>query len=120
MLLEDIEANYASMAELARANNIRVIFSSVLPVNDYTPKAAELFYGREPEKILKLNQWMKDFCATGGCVYLDYFSALADAKGLMKQELALDGLHPNETGYRVMAPLAEKAIAQALGTAPAH
>ncbi len=45
--------------------------------------------------------------------YLDYFSATADANGLLRPELNDDGLHPNARGYAVMAPLAEKAIAQA-------
>jgi lysophospholipase L1-like esterase len=46
-------------------------------------------------------------------VYLDYFSALVDDRGMIKRALSDDGLHPNRTGYKVMAPLAEKAIAQA-------
>jgi lysophospholipase L1-like esterase len=39
---------------------------------------------------------------------------MADARQGMKADLATDGVHPNEAGYRVMAPLAEKAIADAL------
>jgi lysophospholipase L1-like esterase len=117
MRLEDIEANYTSFAELAGANNIRVVFSSVLPVHNYTPRAQNLFAGRPPEKILELNRWMKDYVAANpGCVYLDYFSAMVDDKGLLKRELAEDGLHPNAAGYKIMAPLAEAAIEKALGT----
>src|SRR6202049_4587665 len=59
MRVEDIEANYASMADLARANNIRVVFSSVLPVHNYTPQSQNLFAQRSPEKILALNRWLK-------------------------------------------------------------
>ena len=58
--------------------------------------------------------WLKGYCAAHGCVYLDYFSAMIDEKGLLKKELADDGLHPNPAGYKVMAPLAEAAITQAL------
>lgn len=114
MSLDDIEANYASIAELARSNGIAVVLSSVTPVNNYTPRAASLFFGRSPEKITALNQWMKDYCAKKGCVYLDYYSAMVDDKGLLQRDLAADGLHPNPAGYRIMAPLAEKAIGQAL------
>jgi lysophospholipase L1-like esterase len=114
MRLEDIENNYASMAELARANGIRVVFSSVTPVNNYTPRAELLFVQRPPEKILELNRWIKNYCAQNRCVYLDYFTAMADQKGLLKPDLGIDGLHPNPAGYRVMAPLAESAIEQAL------
>jgi len=118
MLIEDIEANYASMAELARVHEIKVIYSSVLPVHNYTPRSLELFAQRPPEKILELNRWLKNYSASSsnGCFYLDYFSAMVDDKGLLKRELAEDGLHPNAAGYKVMAPLAEAAIEKALGT----
>jgi lysophospholipase L1-like esterase len=111
---EDIEANYASMAELARAHGIRVVFASVLPVHNYTQDAKESFARRPRERILALNTWLKDYCGMNGLVYLDYFSALVDDKGMLKKELADDGLHPNAAGYKIMAPLAEKAIARAL------
>jgi lysophospholipase L1-like esterase len=115
MRLEDIEANYASMAELARANGIRAVFSSVLPVHNYTSQ--NLFAGRPPEKILELNRWMKNYAAAHpDCLYLDYFSAMVDDKGLLKRDLAEDGLHPNAVGYKIMAPLAVAAIEKALGT----
>jgi lysophospholipase L1-like esterase len=119
MRLEDIEANYASMAELARVHEIKVIYSSVLPVHNYTPRAQDLFAQRSPEKILELNRWLKDYCAlsSSGCSCLDYFSAMVDDRGLMKKDLADDGLHPNAAGFKVMAPLAEAAIEKALGTA---
>ena len=111
---EDIEANYASMAELARAHHIQVVFSSVLPVNNYTHDAEESFALRPRERILALNKWLKDYCATNRFVYLDYFSALVDEQGMLKRNLADDGLHPTDTGYKIMAPLAEKAIQKAL------
>src|SRR5690606_23735596 len=69
---------------------------------------------RKPEDILALNRWIAQFCQSRGYVYLDYFSALADDKGMLRAELADDGLHPNAEGYKVMAPLAERAIAEAL------
>jgi lysophospholipase L1-like esterase len=118
MLLEDIEANYSSMADLARANRITVVFSSVLPVHNYTPQSQDLFVQRPLEKILQLNRWLKDYCATNGLIYLDYFNAMVDEKGLLKRDLADDGLHPNKAGYAIMAPLAEKAIGRALASRP--
>jgi len=117
MRLEDIEANYASMAELARANQIRIVFSSVLPVHNYAPQSQDLFAGRPPEKIRELNRWMKNYVeAHSDCLYLDYFSAMVDDKGYMKRDLADDGLHPNVAGYKIMAPLAEAVIHSALMT----
>ena len=117
MTLDEIEANYASLAELATAHHIRVIYASVLPVHNYTPQSQEPFAQRSPAKILELNRWLKNYCERNGHVYLDYFSALVDDKGLLKKDLAEDGLHPNKAGYKVMAPLAESAIAQALSVA---
>jgi lysophospholipase L1-like esterase len=114
MRLEDIEANYASLAELARAHDFRVVFSSVLPVHNYTPRAQDLFAQRSPEKILKLNRWLKAYCNANHHIYLDYFSAMVNDQGLLKRELADDGLHPNVAGYKLMAPLAEAAIQKAM------
>jgi acyl-CoA thioesterase I len=111
---EDIEANYASFADLARVHQIRVVFASLLPAYNYTPESKESFALRPPERILTLNQWLKDYCAKNGLVYLDYFSALVDDKGMLRRELSDDGLHPNAAGYKIMAPLAGKAIAKAL------
>jgi lysophospholipase L1-like esterase len=113
---EDIEANYASMAELARVHGIRVVFASLLPVYNYTPESKESFRLRPRERILALNAWLKDYCEKNGLVYLNYYDALVDSQGMLKRELSDDGLHPNVTGYKIMAPLAEKAIASALAS----
>ena len=104
---EDIEANYASFAELAHAHGIRVVYSSVLPVHNYTERSKDFFAQRPPSRILELNAWLKDYCGRNGIVYLDYFSALVDDKGLMKKDLAA-------AGYKLMAPLAEAAIQKSL------
>jgi lysophospholipase L1-like esterase len=111
---EDIESNYASMAELARAHHIRVVFASVLPVHNYTREAEEGFALRPRERILGLNRWLREYCNKNGLVYLDYFSALVDERGMLKRELADDGLHPTDAGYKIMAGLAEKAIRETL------
>jgi acyl-CoA thioesterase I len=113
---DDIEANYASFAELARAHGIKVIFSSILPVHNYTPESQDFFAQRPMERVLALNRWLKDYCAANDLIYLDYFSALADDKGLLKRDMAQDGLHPNKAGFAIMAPLAEKAIERAVVT----
>ena len=108
--VEMIEDNIAGMAEIAKANGIRVVLASVLPVDDYPWRR-----GLDPApKIIALNAWMKRYAAERGHVYLDLHSAMKNEKDGTKVELANDGVHPNEAGYRVMAPLAEAAIAAAL------
>lgn len=116
MSLVEIEGNLQTMTELARVHGIHIVLSSVLPVNDYTERSKMFFPLRSPAEILELNRWIKDYAAQNGCVYLDYFSAMVDEKGLLKRDLADDGLHPNERGFSVMAPIAQKAIEQALAS----
>src|SRR5436309_2242588 len=111
---EDIEANLTSIAELARTSKIAVIFSSILPVHNYTPESLDFYAQRPMERILALNRWLKEYCVANNLVYLDYFSAVVDDKGMLKRDLADDGLHPNKAGFAIMAPLAEKAIEKAL------
>jgi len=122
MTLEETEGNLASMAELARAHGIRVVLSSVMPVSNYghdrDGNPVDVRLKRPPEKILELNAWIKKYAAEQGHVYLDYFFAMVDEQGLLKKELSEDGLHPNAAGYAVMAPLAEKAIQEALKSKP--
>jgi lysophospholipase L1-like esterase len=109
--LDYIEGNLASMVEIARANKIAVVLSSVLPVNDvYTPRTS----ARRPEDIYRLNQWMSQYCAAGSCIYLDYFNRMIDGHGYLRAGLTDDGLHPNAAGYEIMEPLVENAIEQSL------
>jgi lysophospholipase L1-like esterase len=110
--LEMIEDNLSSMAEIAQANKIKVVLSSVLPAYDFPWRP-----GMEPaEKVVKLNTWIKNYALTHKCVYLDYFTPMSDQKHALKPEYTQDGVHPNLAGYKVMEPLAEEAIKKALGS----
>jgi lysophospholipase L1-like esterase len=110
MTLEEIEGNLASMAELATANHIRVVLCSVLPVFDYpwSPGLAPA------PKILALNAWLKAYAAANGHVYVDYHSAMKDARDGLPATLSNDGVHPLPAGYAIMAPLAQAGIERAL------
>ncbi|HEX4750519.1 MAG TPA: SGNH/GDSL hydrolase family protein [Bryobacteraceae bacterium] len=108
---EMIEGNLASMADLARANNIKVVLASLTPVCDYhQPQTAK----RPPDRILAINAWITKYAADHGIVVLNYFPHMIDDKGMFRAELTADGLHPNAAGYEIMAPLAEEAISKAL------
>jgi lysophospholipase L1-like esterase len=112
MTLDQIEDNYASMAELAKAHQIRVVFASLLPIHDYS--ATKVSDGRPLAKIESLNQWLKGYCTANHCLYLDYYSHMLDDRGMLRAELSDDGLHPNANGYHIMARLAARAIQQVL------
>ena len=110
--LQMIEDNIASMAEIARANGIRVVLSSVLPVFDYPWKK-----GLEPaEKIVSLNAWLKDYATRTGASYADFHSAMSDDRHGMRDGLSRDGVHPVAAGYAIMGPIVERAIAEALSS----
>ena len=110
--LESIFGNIVSMAELAKANKIKVILCSVLPVYNYSWSP-----GLEPaEKIVKLNAMLQSYSKKNRMVYVDFHSVLADERKGMKAEYSPDGVHPNLKGYKIMDDLVEKAIAGVLKT----
>jgi lysophospholipase L1-like esterase len=113
---EEIEGNLASMAELAHAHGIKVVMASITPTSAYhtAPGGTPQTTVRPMTRIRALNDWIRRYAADHGDVYLDYLSALVDDKGVMKQELTRDDLHPNAAGYAIMGPLAEAAIRRAL------
>jgi len=108
--VEMITDNIASMAQLAKANNIKVILCSVLPVYDYpwSPNKNPV------EKISKLNQWIKEYAAKNKFIYVDYYSPMVDERKGLKKEYSNDGVHPNLAGYNIMIPLVEAAIKKVL------
>lgn len=109
--LEMIADNIKSMAEIAHANGIKVVLSSVLPVYDYPWKP-----GLEPaDKIIELNKMIKAYAEEKGHIYLDYFSDMADERNGLPKKYAEDGVHPTVEGYKVMEPMVEKAIAETMG-----
>lgn len=115
---QETTENIASMAELATLHGITVILCSALPTSNYH------FDGKDPrgpqtvkrplEKIRALNEWIKHYAQEHNHIYVDYFSALVDEKGMLKCELSEDDVHPNTAGYARMVPLTEAAINQAL------
>ncbi len=116
--LTAIEANLTSLFELASLHKIAVILASVLPVND-AGRAVDPNYARTglrpPATIFQIDAWMERLCHERGCTFLDYYAKMVDGKAQLQTKLSDDGLHPNSDGYRVMAPLAQAAIAEALG-----
>ena len=102
--------NIKGMSEMAQANGIKVILSSTLPAYDYPWKP-----GLEPSgKIIELNKMIKEYAELKGHIYLDYFSAMVDERNGLPKKYAEDEVHPTIEGYKVMEPLVEAAIKEAL------
>jgi lysophospholipase L1-like esterase len=134
--VEMIEENFMAMTELAQRHGVKVLLCSITPVSDYPylaqqagrgPQPARsaapgrgnfvrqrMTVGRPPADILRLNAWMKEYAQQSGATYVDYFTALVDERGWMRDGLANDGLHPNNEGYKIMAPIISAAIDKAL------
>ena len=124
-----VEENLMAMTELAQKHGIKVILCSLTPISDYAeappnvdnppppgasgPKLVQSAR-RPPAQILELNTWIKKYAAGVGAVYADYFSAVVDGNGMLKDGLSADGLHPNKQGYALMAPVAQAAIENVL------
>ena len=113
----NIRHNLEAIGMLAEANGIIPVMASILPVSDYHKDADPRFLrttSRDPTRIVQLNRWLEGLCGSKGWGYLNYHDGMVDEAGRLRQDLADDGLHPNAEGYKVMAPLAEQAIAAAL------
>jgi lysophospholipase L1-like esterase len=107
---EMILDNLVSMAELAKANGVRVVLASLTPVcNCFGKNAAR---ERWQERIAEANELIEEYCSKSGATYLDYYAAMS-REGELKKELTGDGVLPNEAGYALMSHLAERAIQEA-------
>jgi lysophospholipase L1-like esterase len=98
--IQPVLDDYAAMAEIARANGIKVIFFPILPVR-YLP--SNPISRREPKHIEAVNTWLREFTRARGHGFVDCYSALAAGDGYLRPELSTDGLHLNAAGYRILA-----------------
>jgi lysophospholipase L1-like esterase len=104
---EGIEANIATMAELARAHGMRVALCSILPVKAY-PWSPTL---RPAGRVLALNAWMREYARKNGFTFVDYHAAMKDAEDGLPKSYSEDGVHPNVAGYAVMKRVLSEALA---------
>ena len=110
MSVAETFGNIASMAELAQLHNIEVVLASVLPAYAFPWRP-----GIAPaQSVVELNELLRAYAAEHGHTYLDYFTPMADDRPGLRAGLHEDEVHPNRTGYELMAPLTEQAIAAAL------
>lgn len=96
--LENVMDNIASMCELARLHNIRVLLCSVLPAAAFPWRE-----GIKPaDSIIRLNAMIEAYARENGIEYVDYHSRMKDGRNGLPPEYSKDGVHPNPEGYRVM------------------
>ena len=110
MTIEQTEANFRTMTELAQAHGVRVILASIPPASHFPWRPGLAV----TDKIKTINTWLKAYAAETGSTYADYWSALQDGQGGFRADWSSDGVHPNKAGYAVMIPVAQKAIREAL------
>ncbi|MGO8792033.1 MAG: SGNH/GDSL hydrolase family protein [Terriglobia bacterium] len=110
--LEMVEDNIRAMSELAESHHIKIILCLLTPVSDYTKRKQT--DSRPPADIVNLNHWIESFAPDVHAQVADYFAALVDDKGMLREGYSDDGLHPNARGYELLAPVAEAAIESAL------
>ena len=108
--------NIISMTELARANGISVVLTSVLPAAGFRWRPA---ISDAADKIAALNARIRTYAAEQGIPFVDYYSALVvdDPSRALNPAYSNDGVHPVAAGYVVMEPLLLKAIRTALAQA---
>jgi len=104
--VDEYENNIRAMVDLAKANGVRIILSSILPTNRF-PWRPEL---KPASRIRELNKWLQTYAAEKGELYLDYYALMVGPDGGMRPELTYDGVHPGTAGYRLMRQAAEDAI----------
>ena len=97
--LDETRRNLASMADIARAHEIAVVFASNLPVNDNVRNQTGT---HPPGGLNELNAWIKGYALSSEHGFIDYRPAVSDERGMLRKEFSEDGVHPNSRGYAVM------------------
>jgi lysophospholipase L1-like esterase len=107
---ENIQNNIMAMVAMARANKIAVVLGTIPPAADFPWRR-----GMQPApKVVKMNEWIRDYAKRERIVIADYHKALADGENAFRNEWSGDGVHPNAEGYKIMDPIAESALKLAL------
>lgn len=99
--------NIISMCEIAKANKIKVILSSVLPCKKmYWSGAKDV-----ANKIASLNKRIEAYAKKNKLPYIDYYTPMVEGpERALNHAYSDDGVHPNLEGYAVMEPLLVAAV----------
>ena len=104
---EKVVENIIAMCNLAKANGIVPIISSIPPCSEFPWRKEILNPG---QTIVNINKSLKEYADKNGIVYVDYHAALADENLGLPKTLSGDGCHPNPDTYFTMEEMVLKAI----------
>lgn len=100
--------NIVSMCELARAQGVKVILTSLLPAASYYWNHAATDV---PDKIASLNRRIKAYAQANRIPYADYYTPLVHpGDRALLETFTEDGVHPNKLGYAIMEPIVHALI----------
>lgn len=105
----ETKSNIIKMARMAAAQNIKLAFGAVSPVNDYLP-GKDYVTSHPVATVQALNAWIKDYCQKDGHLFIDFYSAVADSSGKLTAGYTDDGMHCNKDGYEKWKPLVVQAL----------
>ena len=104
--------NIMSMVEIAKANNIKVILTSVLPSSTFgwIPEITDA-----ADRIALLNSRIKEYAEANNIPFVDYYSSMVvGADRAINPTYSDDGVHPTPAGYDIMESIIIPAITRVL------
>lgn len=104
--IENVMNNIISMAQLAKANHIRPILTSVLPSNRF-PWRPEIV---PTDLVINLNKMIKAYAADNHLTYINYYDAMVDREKGLPEKYSHDGVHPTPEGYNIMEAIVLKTL----------
>lgn len=102
-------ANIETLVDLAEANGIAVILTTLPPVERFSTRP-----GFAPQPfVAQLNQRLRELAERRALVLADFHAALVAPDGsAYRGGFSLDGVHPGPAAYRVLEPVVRAALAE--------
>lgn len=115
--LSTIEQNLTAMSQMAREHKIQVLLATLPPARGANAPGISTHQPPDADLIGALNAWLRSFAVQNHFTLVDYYSVLADDRGIYREGLTTDGIHPTLAGYARMESLLRQAINSSLKSA---
>lgn len=86
-----MQMNFKEVSDKIKEKKANVVIGLPLPVDDSSEGSLQ-----------KWRQWLLEYAENQHIPVIDFYSDFVDEQGKIKEELLVDGCHPNKEGYRVM------------------